>query len=242
METTRKAARRRTPRLFGFTRRHLLPRLDDTLFHRNVTISIVLGGFITFASFRLGWAPALEKAAVKDLVAGILAFSALGFGAATAATVLALSMPRSRLYFTMIVNGKSAPRARVVRSEGVDRVVAVEGQLWEKSAYGGIFRSFYGDLIFVFLWTMAAQLFMGVMGLLYFAAAGDLNIVDYRQCRRSSIGLFLMATAITYAVLQLGSLLKAMADYAVNQESYDRSSLINSEQPEAPDDHREAQD
>jgi hypothetical protein len=242
MKTAGATARRRGPRLFGFTRRHLLPRLDDTIFHRNVVISLVVGGVMTFVSFRLGWFPALKKAAVKDFVAGVLAFSALGFGAATAAAVLALSMPRSRLYFTMIVNGKGAPLAKVIRMDGKDDVLAVEGELWERAKYGPKFRSLYGDLIFIFLWTMAAQLFMGAVSLLYFGLAGDLNMVDCTQCRRSSIGLFVMVTAVTYAILQLGSLLKAMADYAVHQEHYDRMSLISAGELEPPQDHRDAPD
>lgn len=223
METT---TRRHTPAFFGFTRRYVLPRLSDTLSHRNVTISLLLAGALTFASVHLGWFPAFKEAEVKDFVAGSLAFSALGFGAATAATVLALSMPRSRLYLTMIVNGQGAPRARVTPNKEQELVEAVDEPLLDLSQYGREFRSYYGDLIFVFLWTMAAQLFMGIASLVYFALAGDLNMVDSDHCRRASVGLFVVSTATSYAVMQLGSLIKALADYAANQEQYDRVHLL----------------
>ncbi|MFK4245406.1 hypothetical protein ACI2KV_21210 [Micromonospora chokoriensis] len=167
---------------------------------------------------------------MKDFVAGSLAFSALGFGAATAATVLALSMPRSRLYLTMIVNGSGAPRARIVSETDRELVKPVDEPLLESDKYGRSFRSYYGDLIFVFLWTMAAQLFMGIAGLVYFAIAGDLNIVDSEHCLRSRVGLFLVVFATSYAVMQLGSLIKALADYAASQEQYDRVRLLVQQQ------------
>ncbi|WP_433535782.1 hypothetical protein ACQPZK_28105 [Micromonospora sp. CA-249363] len=226
METTK----RKDPGLLGFTRRYVLPRLGDVVSHRNVSISLLLAGALVFTSFRLGWFPALKEAEVKDFVAGSLAFSALGFGAATAATVLALSMPRSRLYLTMIVNGKGAPRARIASGAGQELVEAVDEPLFDAEKYGRNFRSYYGDLIFVFLWTMAAQLFMGIMGLVYFAIAGDLKIVDDEQCHRSRVGLFLVVFATSYAVMQLGSLIKALADYAASQEQYDRVRLLAPQQ------------
>ncbi|WP_435587143.1 hypothetical protein [Micromonospora aurantiaca (nom. illeg.)] len=200
--------------------------MGDTLSHRNVSISLLVAGILTFVSFRLGWLPALKEVEVKDFVAGALAFSALGFGAATAATVLALSMPRSRLYLTMIVNGKGVPRAQVVQEFGEDHVEPADAPTLDKSVYGSGFRSYYGDLIFIFLWTMAAQLFMGIGNLAYFALSGDLKMVDSEHCHRASFGLFVASTFSTYAVMQLGSLIKALADYASNQERYDRSQLL----------------
>ncbi|MFI6819788.1 hypothetical protein ACIBJE_02400 [Micromonospora sp. NPDC050187] len=226
MQTNREA---RSPVLFGFMRRYVVPRLGDTLLHRNVAISLFLAGSLTFATFRLRWFPAFEQAEVKDFVAGSLAFSALGFGAATAATVLALSMPRSRLYLTMIMNGKDAPRVRVISRDGRERVAATNGAPLNGGQYGPAFRSYYGDLIFIFLWTMAAQLFMGIASLIYFAIAGDLNMADSESCRRASAGLFIVSAAISYAVMQLGSLIKALADYASRQEQYDRIRLIGPE-------------
>jgi len=232
---------KRRPVLFGFTRRHALPRLRDTLFHRNVTISLTFAGILTFVAFRIGWFPALQEAEAKDLVAGILAFSALGFGAATAATVLALSMPRSRLYLTMIVNGKDAPRARVISNKSGEDIEAVKEPLWEPWRYNTGFRSYYGDLIFVFLWTMAAQLIMGAASLVYFAIAGDARIVDIEHCRRAGLGFFLVSSTITYAIMQLGSLIKALADYAARQEQYDRALLITKYQQSdsAPGDRKD---
>jgi hypothetical protein len=214
--------------LFRFTRRYLAPRLWETLLHRNAVLSMLFAGLLVFASFRLGWVPALQKVAVKDLVAGMLAFSALGFGAATAATVLALGIPRGQLYFTMIVNGPKAPRAKIKKSESAMTVEAVDASkepLLSSDQYGPSFRSFYGDLMFTFAWTLGAQLSLGIVSVIYFAIAGDLNMVDSSHCRRSSIGLFLMATMSFYAIFQMGSLLRAMADYAMNQELYDRRDL-----------------
>ncbi|MCT2281862.1 hypothetical protein M3G91_30125 [Micromonospora chalcea] len=184
-----------------------------------------MAGLLTYAAFRLAWLPALTKVSVKDFVAGILAFSALGFGAATAATILALSIPRGRLYLTMIVNGKGAPRA-VIRSD--ENVVAADptgAPLLPSDQYGAEFRSYYGDLIFVFLWTMASQLAVGAIGLLYLAVVGDLNMVDQAHCVRSRLSFFVMATSVSYAMLQMGSLIRAIADYARNQEQYDRRGL-----------------
>ncbi|MET8197124.1 hypothetical protein ABZU22_25235 [Micromonospora sp. NPDC005222] len=183
---------------------------------------------LVFASFRLGWMPALQKVAVKDLVAGILAFSALGFGAATAATVLALGIPRGQLYFTMIANGPRSPRAKVEKNAFGLTVEAVDPDkdpLQNAEHYGPSFRSYYGDLMFTFTWTLGAQLTLGIVSVVYFVIAGDLNMVDCSHCRRSSIGLFLMAAMLIYAILQMGSLLRAMADYAMNQELYDRRDL-----------------
>jgi hypothetical protein len=189
-----------------------------------VLISALLAGILVFVSFRYEWPPALRNVAVKDLVAGLLAFSALGFGAATAATVLALGIPRGPLYYTMIANGKGAPRVRIIgekRAEAVDPM----WPLLTSEQYGQRFRSFYGDLIFTFLWTLGTQLALGIASILYFGIAGDLKMVDCSQCRRSSIGLFLITAVTTYAILQLGSLLRAMADYARNLELYDRRDL-----------------
>ncbi|MBE1489124.1 hypothetical protein [Plantactinospora soyae] len=214
--------------LFRFTRRYVSPRLGETLLHRNAVLSLLFAGLLVFVSFRLNWVPALQKVAVKDLVAGMLAFSALGFGAATAATVLALGIPRGQLYFTMIVNGPAAPRAKVEKVGSAITVEAVDGSeepLLTSDLYGPSFRSFYGDLIFTFAWTLGTQLSLGVVSVIYFAIAGDLNMVDCSHCRRSSIGLFLMATMLFYAILQMGSLIRAMADYARNQELYDRRDL-----------------
>ncbi|MGA4730493.1 hypothetical protein ACPB67_23980 [Micromonospora taraxaci] len=214
--------------LFRFSRRYLAPRLQETLLHRNVMLSMLFAGILVFASFRLNWMPALGKVAVKDLVAGILAFSALGFGAATAATVLALGIPRGQLYFTMIANGPKAPRARIGKNElglTVEAVDAAKEPLLSSDRYGPSFRSYYGDLIFTFTWTLGTQLGLGIVSVAYFAIAGDLNMVDCSHCRRSSLGLFLMASMLFYAILQMGSLLRAMADYAMNQELYDRRDL-----------------
>ncbi|MET8062470.1 hypothetical protein [Micromonospora sp. NPDC005313] len=188
-------------------------------------MSLLISGALTFASFRLLWLPALTKVAVKDFVAGILAFSALGFGAATSATILALSIPRGRLYFTMIVNGKNAPRAVVRNNDKVEAVSSTEAPLFPSERYGAEFRSFYGDLIFVFLWTMASQLAVGAISLLYLAVVGDLNMVDQTHCNRSRLSFFIMTAAVSYAMLQMGSLIRAVADYARNQEQYDRRGL-----------------
>ncbi|MFJ8578503.1 hypothetical protein [Micromonospora sp. NPDC093277] len=214
--------------LFRFSRRYLAPRLQETLLHRNAALSTLFAGLLVFTSFRLNWMPALQKVAVKDLVAGVLAFSALGFGAATAATVLALGIPRGQLYFTMIANGPKAPRARVKKTDSGLTVEAVDTSkepLLSSEHYGPSFRSYYGDLMFTFTWTLGAQLSLGIVSVIYFAIAGDLNMVDCSHCRRSSLGLFLMATMLFYAILQMGSLLRAMADYAMNQELYDRREL-----------------
>ncbi|MEV6366783.1 hypothetical protein AB0L86_07810 [Micromonospora musae] len=186
---------------------------------------MAVSGILTFASFRLSWLPALTKVAVKDFVAGILAFSALGFGAATAATILALSIPRGRLYFTMIVNGKGAPRAIIRSDDKVEAADPADSPLLPSERYGAEFRSYYGDLIFVFLWTMASQLAVGAIGLLYLAVVGDLNMVDRVQCNRSRLSFFVMIAAVSYAMLQMGSLIRAIADYARNQEQYDRRGL-----------------
>ncbi|WP_327030979.1 hypothetical protein OG989_16300 [Micromonospora sp. NBC_01740] len=214
--------------LFRFSRRYLAPRLHETLLHRNVALSTLFAGLLVFASFRLHWMPALQKVAVKDLVAGILAFSALGFGAATAATVLALGIPKGHLYFTMITNGPKAPRVKVKKTASGMRAEAsnaAEQPLLSSKEYGPLFRSFYGDLIFTFTWTLGTQLSLGIVGVVYFVIAGDLNMVDCSHCRRSSLGLFLMTAMLFYAILQMGSLLRAMADYAMNQELYDRREL-----------------
>ncbi|MDG4791851.1 hypothetical protein O7626_39240 [Micromonospora sp. WMMD1102] len=225
MKESRAMPRQRT---FRFTRRYLLPRLWETILHKNAALSVLFSGALTFLAFRFAWVPALQKVAVKDLVAGMLAFSALGFGAATAATVLALGIPRGQLYYTMITNGPGAPRARITKTDTGWQAEAVdpdEEPLLESKLYGQRFRSFYGDLIFTFVWTLGAQLGLGVVSLLYFAIAGDLNMVDCSNCRRSSLGLFIMASATIYAILQMGSLLRAMADYALNQEIYDRREI-----------------
>lgn len=213
-------------RLFGFTRRHLTPRLEETLTHRNVIISLCVAGVMTFVGFRLHWLPALTKVAVKDFVAGVLAFSALGFGAATAATMLALSASRNSLYLTMIVNGTGAPRARVNAAGQVESRDPAGTPLLSSLEYGSNFRSFYGDLIFVFLWTMSAQLLMGVGGLFYLVLDGDLNMIDCSNCRRSSIGFMVSVATVCYAMLQMSSLIRAIADYARNQEAYDRRDLL----------------
>ncbi|MFI7511835.1 hypothetical protein ACIBSS_34040 [Micromonospora aurantiaca] len=214
--------------LFRYGRRYLVPRLGETLLHRNVMLSLLFAGMLVFASFRLNWVTALQKVAVKDLVAGMLAFSALGFGAATAATVLALGIPRGQLYFTMIANGPKSPWVKIEKSASGMTAHAVdpsEEPLHNSDRYGPSFRSFYGDLIFTFTWTLGTQLSLGIVSVIYFAIAGDLNMVDCSHCRRSSLGLFLMSAMLFYAILQMGSLLRAMADYAMNQELYDRRDL-----------------
>lgn len=223
MTTVRRASK---GRLLGFSRRHLGPRLSETLLHRNVAISAILSGMLTFTAFRLGWLPALRKVPVGDFAAGVLAFSALGFGAATSAAVLAISLPRGRLYLTMISNGKGAPRVKIKNQGESEKAIPLqEGTSLDNHSYGTAFRSLYGDLIFVFLWTIVTQLAAAVASLLYYAAAGDLNMVDCSHCRRSSLSFALYLFFLVYSIMQMGSLIKGLADYSVQQENYDRSDL-----------------
>ncbi|MBM7490115.1 hypothetical protein JOD64_001337 [Micromonospora luteifusca] len=212
-------------RYFRFARLHLGPRFSDTVLHRNMSISLIGAGALTFAAFRLGFFPALEKIAVKDFVAGLLAYSALGFGASTAAAALALSIPKTTYYYTMIVNGPGSPVV-TIDAEGKPNARNPEEQhLLVPKHYGSGFRSLYGDLVFTFLWTMVAQLSLGVGAMAYFAIAGDVNLVDHSHCLRSRAGFFLVVAIIIYALLQMLALLRAMADYALLQEAFDRRKL-----------------
>ena len=217
--------RLRGSHLLGFSRRHLRPRIRHTLLHRNVFTSVILSLSFAFTAFQLKWFPALAKVAVKDFATGVLAFSALGFGAATAATVLALAIPKNQLYFTMIANGVGAPRVRITSAAGRYEAQSTDAAPLLAVDYGVRFRSLYGDLMFVFLWTMAAQLLAATASLVYFALAGDLMMVDQTQKARSAAGLVMASSTLLYAILQMGSLIRAMADYAAQQESSDRREL-----------------
>ncbi|MET7400636.1 hypothetical protein ABZS66_44875 [Dactylosporangium sp. NPDC005572] len=210
--------------LFGFVRRHLSQRLRDTFLHRNVLLAAFVALLVTWAAFA-GGLPALAKVAVKDFSAGVLAFSALGFGASASATVLALAIPKNVLYFTMISNGVRAPRLRIENNGETRSIMPVSGADTGPIDYGVGFRSLYGDLTFVFLWTMTTQLFAAGASLLYFAIAGDLNMVDRPNWPRSATGLAIEILALSYAILQMGSLIRAMADYAAQQEAADRRDL-----------------
>ncbi|WP_432984632.1 hypothetical protein [Dactylosporangium sp. CA-233914] len=225
MVTTKRA---KSVRLLGFSRRHLGRRLGDTLLHRNIVISAVIAGVLTFVSFRLGWIPALTKVQVKDFATGVLAFTALGFGAGTAATVLALAIPKTSLYLAMIVNGPGAPKMRIANGAEGFRAVPEPGADTSGVDYGNGFRSSYGDLVFVFLWTMSTQLTAAVASLLYIAVAGDLAMVDCSHCGRSSWSFAGAIFTISCAIMQMGSLVKAIADYAIQQETFDRQELLDS--------------
>ncbi|WP_141719484.1 hypothetical protein [Micromonospora peucetia] len=212
-------------RYFRFTRSHLGPRFSDTVFHRNVSISLLGAGVLTFAAFQLDFFPALTKIAVKDFVAGLLAYSALGFGASTAAAALALSIPKTSYYYTMIANGPGAPEVVIGPDDKPRARNPDEQHLLTPARYNSRFRSLYGDLVFTFLWTMVAQLTLGVGAMAYFAIAGDANMVDPSHCLRSRLGFFMVISIIIYALLQMLALLRAMADYARLQETFDRRKL-----------------
>ncbi|MET4224438.1 hypothetical protein [Oerskovia enterophila] len=181
----------------------------------------------------------IEKPSISvlELVGPLLSVTGFGFAVAITVVAVVLSLPLSRMTALLVMNVADSPLVQIIDTPAHGPVVArpISDAQLDAIERTSSHRTGYLDLTFTFAWTAICNIFASAVTLIWAIAFGNQPILTSTSTI-ANISSSIVATMVTYAMLQMLSSLNAAYNFArVANNSY-RSQVVDSTRK-----HREQQ-